>query len=347
MRMNNRNSDKYYGLNGLRAIAALGIIGVHVAKNFGFEIDSFWFRGIVCRLETFVNLFFILSAFSMCCGYYTKIKENKITLDEFYKKRYIKIWPFFAFLVLIDTIYSWQGITTFSDAFADLTLAFAFLPDSSISIIGVGWTLGVIFAFYMLFPFFVFCIWNKKRAWLSFVIALLFDLLKDYYFANETSYVLCNILVWAVYFFAGGLIYLYRNDLKQSLCNYQYSWLALSVLSLILWFALPEKIYGIDIFTYKTIIAASCWIIYAMCYRSRCLDNKISLFISNVSFEIYLSHMLVYRFVQKFGIVCHLNSNSSMSFLILFLIVSFGSIIFASVVKLIIKRANLLMKCRS
>ena len=39
---------------------------------------------------------------------------------------------------------------------ANLTLCQGLLPNMNISIIGVSWTLAVIFVFYLLFPFFDF-----------------------------------------------------------------------------------------------------------------------------------------------------------------------------------------------
>lgn len=51
-----------------------------------------------------------------------------------------------------------------------------------IEVIGVSWTLAVIFVFYLLFPFFCFLIGNKKRAWGVAVAALVFNLLCGTYF---------------------------------------------------------------------------------------------------------------------------------------------------------------------
>ncbi|KDS55941.1 acyltransferase domain protein [Phocaeicola vulgatus str. 3975 RP4] len=42
------------------------------------------------------------------------------------------------------------------EAFMNCTLVFGLLPNNSLEVIGVGWFLGTVFLFYMLFPFFVF-----------------------------------------------------------------------------------------------------------------------------------------------------------------------------------------------
>lgn len=169
---------RYGNLDGLRTIAALGIVLMHVRANIGYIIVSgrgtdYIINQLIPQLSSFVCLFFIISGFSMCCGYYERIKNNEITLNSFYGKRYRRILPFFSLLVLMDLavkllLEGRLAIYDIYEAFADLTLMFGFLPTSNISVIGVGWTLGVIFGFYILFPFFVFLIWTRKRAWIGF-----------------------------------------------------------------------------------------------------------------------------------------------------------------------------------
>jgi hypothetical protein len=66
-------------------------------------------------------------------------------VNNFYNKRYLKILPFFALLVLMDVAVSLMldgGITVgkIYEAFAKLTLMFGFYTTSGMSVIGVGWT---------------------------------------------------------------------------------------------------------------------------------------------------------------------------------------------------------------
>lgn len=69
---------------------------------------------------------------------------------------------------------------------------------------------GCHFVFYMLFPFSA-SIGNKKRAWGVAAAALVFNYLCGSYFnAGRT-----NIVYDAIYFIAGGLIFLYRKELAE------------------------------------------------------------------------------------------------------------------------------------
>ena len=145
---------KYYGsADGLRTIACIGIVMMHVAENSAYSIQGYLYDTVIPSFTDFVFLFMMLSAFGMCCGYYNKMLSGKISLSKFYGRRFDKIFPFFAVLVLLDVVMS-PSIGSFCEGFADLTLMFGFLPDPrSITVIGVGWFLGLIFVFYICFRF--------------------------------------------------------------------------------------------------------------------------------------------------------------------------------------------------
>lgn len=156
-------SERYLAIDGVRTYAIIGILIMHVRANSGIVMDGLIFNKVIPAFTDFVFLFMMVSALGMCCGYYDRIRKGSISIDDFYHKRYSKIWPFFALLCFLDFIMS-PGLDTLYMLFADLTLCFALLPNAQISVIGVGWTLGLIFVFYMLFPFFCFLIKNSNFA---------------------------------------------------------------------------------------------------------------------------------------------------------------------------------------
>ena len=188
----------------------MGIELMHVLANGEYGIGGFVFERLIPSFTNLVFLFMMVSGFGMCCGYYQKIVDQKISIEDFYKKRYIKIWPYFALLCALDFVISPSKESLF-EVFANLTLCQGLLPNAKISVIGVSWTLAVIFVFYMLFPFFCFLMGNRKKAWGVAVAALVFNwLCANYFKAGRT-----NIVYDAVYFIAGGLIFLYRKELAE------------------------------------------------------------------------------------------------------------------------------------
>ena len=203
---------RHYGaIDGLRMIAAFGIAMMHIRANSNYEITGYVYNTIIPSFTNFVFLFMTVSAFGMCCGYYDKILKGRVDFTEFYGKRFKKILPFFGALVLLDSIMS-PSVASLYEGFADLTLVFGLLPNAgNITVIGVGWFLGLVFVFYLVFPFFCVLIENKRRAWMAFAVSLLYNIVCTNYFEVGRT----NILYSACFFLAGGLIYLYREEIAK------------------------------------------------------------------------------------------------------------------------------------
>lgn len=93
-----------------------------MATNNDYAITSSLYKTVIPSFTHFVVLFMVISAFGMCCGYYGKIMNRTISVSDFYSKRFKKIWPFFAVLVLLDVVIS-PSANSLYEAFADLTIA--------------------------------------------------------------------------------------------------------------------------------------------------------------------------------------------------------------------------------
>ena len=139
---------KYYGLDWLRAFSCIGVMCLHMAANNDYVITGFIYQRMIPSFGNFVFLLMSVSAFGMCCGYYSKTLSGQINWTEFYKKRYMKILPFFSVLIVLDLIINFS-VSSVWEAFTDFTLLHGFIPNE-ITVIGVGWTLGTIFIFYLM-----------------------------------------------------------------------------------------------------------------------------------------------------------------------------------------------------
>lgn len=221
--------ERYEGVDGLKAYAIIGIALMHILTNGEYGIGGFVFEQLIPSFTNLVFLFMMVSGFGMCCGYYQKFKDQKISVGEFYAKRYSKIWPYFTLLCALDIVMS-PSKSALYEVFANLTLCQGLLPNMNISVIGVSWTLAVIFVFYLLFPFFCFLLENKKRAWLALACAVIYNFVCSTYFFDESHIAdrvlvnfsaRTNILYCAVYFIAGGLIFLYRKELSELASKYK------------------------------------------------------------------------------------------------------------------------------
>lgn len=87
--------ENYASLDGLRAYAAIGIVMMHVQANIAVKPSvNVLTEKVIPWFTDFTLLFMVISAFSMCCGYYDKVKNGEITPAKFYAKRYHRTWPF-------------------------------------------------------------------------------------------------------------------------------------------------------------------------------------------------------------------------------------------------------------
>lgn len=309
---------RYDAIDGLRAYSSIGIVLMHVLANGNYALSGFVFEQLIPSFTNLVFLFMVVSAFSMCCGYYDKIIGNKISVADFYSKRYAKIWPFFALLCVLDFVIS-PSQNALYEVFANLTLCFGLLPAPDISVIGVGWFLGLVFVFYLIFPFFCYLISDKKRAWSSFVIALVFNYLCTVRFVAGRG----NIVYSAVFFFAGGLVFLYKEKISKFTKKNHLLILAAITGLLTIYYIISSK---------EPVMLAlfASMLIYALknSEKSGVLYNPATKFLSGISMEIYLSHMVIFRIIEKLGMT-KLFASDLLSYLLASAGTIVGTIVFA------------------
>ncbi len=330
---------KHYGsLDGLRSFAAFGILMMHVRALGGYDISGAVYQKVIPSFTYLVFLFMMVSAFSMCCGYYEKIQDNQISVNEFYGRRYGRIWPFFAIMVLLELLLDFRP-ATLAEAFADLTMVFSLLPNGELSVIGVGWTIGIIFLFYMLFPFFCFLLKNRKRAWFVFVVAAAYQILCVLYFMDGSHVVesfrsRTNFLYCAVYFVTGGLLYLYRKEICSLAAKVRWLLLAVCIAATAAYFffPLPEAYQGL-----WYVVLFALWLMYAVGTDGKVLNNHMTKFISGISMEIYLCHFGIFHVLKRLHLT-QLFGKGVLSYLATVLAVFAGSAVFAFCAKWGIER---------
>mgnify|MGYP001196719619 CR=1 FL=1 len=323
---------RYDAIDGLRAFSAIGIVLMHVWPNGKYDIGGFVVNRLIQSFTNLVFLFMIISSFAMCCGYYEKVISNQISIENFYKNRYARIWPYFAFLCLLDLCIS-PSFNSLYEVFANLTLCFGLLPNANIEVIGVGWYLGLIFVFYLIFPFFCFLLADKRRAWLALVVAFAFNLLCGIYFIEAGR---TNIVYSMVYLMAGGLIFLYRDELSELADRYRCFVLVLCLVAALVYFFMTE--------TLTMLILFSLLLIYSIGVKNEgVLLNPITKFLSGISMEIYLCHMVVYRVIEKLRLT-HMFASDVISYIIAAIGTIIGAVFFAKVTQWLLAQGHTVIK---
>ena len=301
---------KYSNVDALRSFGCLAIIAWHVKANTNF-MGGLLTERIIPSFDYLVYLFMIISGFGMCNGYYQKLKDGNYDLNKFYSRRYKKTVPFFLLLIIMNCILEFNRESIF-EGLMEITMLFGFLPNNSLSVIGVAWTLGSIFAFYIIFPFVVFLLNDKRKGVISLIVTLGITYMCQSYFMTE-KFVTSNFtmrhsfLFCLPYFLSGGLIYLYRNELSATVNLHKKAVLLGCVILAVGYLLSPDEIDGFDMIVPKTLILYSAMVCAVLGEQNKWLSNRFTRFISEISMEMYLAHMVVFRGFEKLHIenVCH------------------------------------------
>lgn len=214
-------------------------------------------------------------------------------------------------------------------------MAFNLMPSHDMSVIGVGWTLGVIFAFYFMFPFYVFLLSTKKRAWFTVIICFVLNWCCCNYYESVGKTDGANFLFLSVYFVTGGILYLYKDYIQEKVSRIPtfVVLLATAVITMT-WYLIPANEFSL-FFTVKTSILFAIWVIFAISQPMKLLENSVTKTLSQVSLEVYLSHMMIFRVVEKFGIAYRIN-NGNIAYIVVLSLTIIITIVFALIAKRVI-----------
>lgn len=154
-------------LEGLRAVASLGIIGTHVAFQTGHDTGALWER-VLGRFDFFVAVFFALSGFLLWRSHRagfggvpshaaSRRPDNSIFAGwlKYYRKRIARIMPAYWVVVIVVMAFlpvgwgaNWRTWLT------NLSLTQIYFPNSLHGGLTHLWSLSVEVAFYIALPFF-------------------------------------------------------------------------------------------------------------------------------------------------------------------------------------------------
>lgn len=150
------------------------------------------------------------------------------------------------------------------------------------------------------------------------VAAFVFNYLCGSYFnAGRT-----NIVYDAIYFIAGGLIFLYRKELTEFAQKHKVIAGAILLVATVAYFVLGGSTLTLLFFC----VAA---LIYTLgCNRGGVLVNPVAKFLGGICFEIYLCHMVIYRVLEKLHLV-HLFGNGLLAYIFTAVAVICGSVVFS------------------
>ena len=166
------------------------------------------------------------------------------------------------------------------------------------------------------------------------VAALVFNWLCTNYFKTGRT----NIVYDAIYFIAGGLIFLYRKELAEFAAKYKVIAGAILLIATVAYFALGGNTLTMLFFC----VAA---LVYTLGCKGGVLVNPVAKFLGGTSFEIYLCHMVIYRVLEKLHLV-HLFENVLLAYIFTAVAVICGSVVFSVCAKWFLNKVETFLKER-
>ena len=168
-------------IDGLRGIAVIMVLMVHTSQyvgndypgSFSFKLSEF----IVNGGARGVQLFFILSAFTLFSSSRARYHIDTYPKIDFYLRRAFRIFPFW-FLMVLYMAFVTGTVHDIKRIILNLTFVFGFIRFiPNIELVSPAWSLFVEETFYLMLPFLFLYIKNIYLAFKLFLITLLLAVL--------------------------------------------------------------------------------------------------------------------------------------------------------------------------
>lgn len=282
-------------------------------------------RHVFYELSIGVSFFFILSGFILSHSYQSRLLSGNTSNASFYQARFARIYPL-HFVTLIAAIplslplLGRIGILAWAARFLNnLTLTQSFVPvhDVYFSFNAPSWSISCEMFFYLCFPLLVRWLAKPGKAvFLTFallVIGLLISMLVvNKEAAHAWFYV--NPFIRILDFILGILLYQGAAWLRRNYLITRFT--RLELLSLVLFmafFACHEWIP--EVFRYAVFYwIPMCTLILVFSFQggwfSRQLSSKALVYLGEISFGFYLTHLLVIQYINLLNSKFHLVSSN-------------------------------------
>jgi len=293
------------GLNGIRTIAACGVLISHINIWRSFFNVPNAHESLLAPYG--VTMFFALSGFliTFLLLKEKEISQDKIAIKKFYLRRILRIWPlYFLYLLLaLLTIYIYQPsqLHTYNIVFYFILMAnIPYALNMPLPFLGHYWSLAVEEQFYLFWPWLV----KIKSELKTLIIFLLFYTLLRFI----VHFIIKDLTL--IYFFdilrfdcmaIGGIGAVLFNQ-KNRILKYFYhpaseiiSWGILILVTINRFHII--SVIDQDIFSVVTIV-----LIINQCSNPKVLinlDKRILNFLGKISFGIYVYHPLIIFLFSK------------------------------------------------
>ncbi len=302
---------KYEYIDSLRGVAILLVLAIHVGQHGEslMEIaplfDKFRFAG-----HYGVQLFFLLSAYTLMLSNQSRQGESFITRN-FFIRRAFRIIPMYYFALIYYTIdsiffapyFSIQenmNEVIFSDVMKNICFLNNFYPTMPYYVPG-GWSIVAEISFYLLLPFICRYIVDINKAIILFITSLGISCVFSILFFNfhPNSLILYFSFPNQFFVFVMGILVFYLMNWRKNSLNKFLFVILLLVISLYIYF-IPDKVI-IDCLRASFILFLFILIISKKQYKI--IVNSFFSFVGKISYSMYLIHFGVLYWMSRLNFV--------------------------------------------
>lgn len=292
-------NNKIYSLQYLRALAALWVLLTHVLQELGIRPNGVFFAG-----QWGVDIFFLLSGFII----YLTTRDHS-SWKAFAIKRVFRIYPAYWLCLIIyisySAIYNRGGYNCLNIIQNVLMIPFSEPIGYSSLIVGQAWSTCYEMYFYFLLA--ILLVFRFSKKWLLPLILILFflgyALSRFLPMDGFVGYIYSLIGKHHVLFFCEGIVIAYFHERIQEFKLKKSYLVVISVLSLLTYCYVLCHQYGFVI----SFLASP--LFFIIVYKAneilpeKGMVNKVMVTLGDISFSIYLIHLVVIRFLlNQFGI---------------------------------------------
>ncbi len=356
--LNNRTIKYFAGLNGLRFFAAYLVV-LHHAEQIRMKYDMFNWKtlSIFNQGDTGVTFFFVLSGFLIT---YLLLKEEFVTknisIRNFYVRRVLRIWPLYFLLVAIGLIflpYILQLLNFKYDmpyTFSQTIFYFIFFTPFVVNILFGHhlleplWSIGVEEIFYLMWAPLVKFFKKYVLPLILSVILIKIALGLFVYFAdiNNIFAKIVYILEFEAMAIGGIAAYLVFNLTEEIEHNILFSKQIQIIMFIIvitpIFFRdflienlfIAKVIFKTPVFSNLLKMTCFAWLIVNIAINKKTiikLENKLFNFLGDISYGIYMYHMLIIFAVTLFFAKYFNMLNNILASIIFYVIITAATIV--------------------
>lgn len=300
-------------IDALRGIAILGVFIVHTCGRYDAETLSIA-GSLVRHGARGVQLFFLVSAFTMFLSYQNRAEPDTHLKKHFFIRRFFRIAPLYYIAIVYYLIQDgfgpryWLGdaqeISTLN-VLSNISFLHWVNPYWMTSLVPGGWSISIEVTFYLLVPYLIRTIKNLNQAVLFFLFSIgaLFlitlvlkkhILISDprlwseylfFYFPNQLPIFSLGIIAYFI---------IIKKDFHISPSTHLLVWL-LSIGQAIWGLFIPVHVF------FGLSFLALIWVLSRKEFSI--IVNGFTCFIGKVSYSMYFSHFAVIHWLDEYGVL--------------------------------------------